>query len=119
MIKRNHPLSVGEVVFDCNKECFGIVTELNKTEKTAKLAMNKDFEHNFDTEKENLLMFDEEIPEEEKEWEAHTISLYQVVWDKVDARERNPICYEHICKDYPFYSPYLDENLFEFETMEK
>lgn len=119
MNKRNHELVVGEVVFDCDNMTFGIITVLTPTK--AVLEMNKDFEHDFDCLEENLTMMDSEITENEQKWETDNLmGLYQVDWGRVDLREELPVCFEHDPNiDYPFYSPYLDENLYRFETKEK
>ena len=119
MNKRNHPLKVGEVVFDCDNMLFGIITEL--TPSKAVLEMNKDFEHNFDCLEENLTMMDSEITEEEETWETDNLdSLYQMAWDVLESQERFPVCYEHQPDiDYPYYCPYINENLYSFETIKK
>ena len=119
MIKRNHELKVGEVVFDVNKMFFGIITNLENGKAT--LEMNKDFVHNFDCLKENLENFDCEIPEDEHVWETDDLdALYQMAWGIVESQEEFPLCYEHNTDiDYPYYCPYLDENFYKFETNEE
>ena len=120
--ERNHPLFVGEVVFDVDKMFFGVITELTKDK--AVLDMNGKPKNSNVTigwcEKENRIMFDVEITEEETKWECNSLdSLYQIAWGIVDCRTENIVCYEHnemTNEDYPFYSPYLDENLFNIET---
>lgn len=122
-IKRNHPLFVGEVVFDCDKMYFGVITEL--TENYAVIDMNGlpkgcEVKRGW-CEMENRLMFDEEIKEEETKWNCDNLSnLYQIAWGIKDKRTENIVCYEHINmeEDYPYYSPYLNENLFNFEIEE-
>ena len=41
-----------------------------------------------------------------------------MAWGLVDSRNENPICYEHnkTRDNYPYYNPFLDENLFGIET---
>ena len=66
-------------------------------------------------------MFDEEITDEELIWETEELDeLYQIAWG-VYGRDDNLVCYEHIEFEdkYPYYSPYLDENLFEIEVEKK
>jgi hypothetical protein len=118
MNTRNHPLKVGEVVFDCDNMLFGIITELTPTK--AVLEMNKDFAHNFDCLEENTTYFDCEIGEDEQKWETENLEeLYQMAWDRAEWQDRFPVCYEHQPDiDYPFYCPYLDENLYRYETQE-
>lgn len=114
-IVRNHPLTIGEVVLDVDVMYFGIITDIDD-KGIVHLAMNKDFKHNFDCEKENRTMFDDIILEEEKEWEAVEKSCYQVAWGLKDM-DGNVVCFEHIGSiDYPYYSPGRDENLYSFET---
>ena len=114
---RNHPLTVGEVVFDYNKMVFGIITKLDVAAHRAELEMNKDFEHDFDCLKENLENFDCEIPEEEQVWGTDDLdALYQMAWGIVESQEEFPLCYEHTDIDYPYFCPYLDENFYKFET---
>lgn len=116
---RNHPLKVGEVVFDLNACYFGVIVELS--DNRAKLDMNgrSDDVRPGWCEYENRLMFDEEIQEDELVWETGSLgALYQVAWGTTDLRTGNIVCYEHIPLEdgYPYYSPYLEENLFNFEV---
>jgi hypothetical protein len=107
--KRNHPLFIGEKVFDCEKMYIGTVVAINGDK--VKLEMMGD------DEQENLRMFDCEITEDELAWETSENSVYQFA-KGVFGRDGNPVCYEHneTRDNYPFYSPYLDENLFKIET---
>lgn len=124
MIKRNHPLTFGEKVFDINTWLIYHITAINE-DGTINLSMtDADIA-------ENKKMFDCDITEEEYEYVENDLSaIYQFAKGIVDRREGNPVCYEHdteMGKDsedyvegelyYPYYSPYLDENLFTFETM--
>jgi hypothetical protein len=124
---RKHPLTIGEIVFDVNTRFFGVIVEL--TDDKAVLDMNGMYNNDYVPkdlplgwcEKENRQMFDCEIEENELKWETNELDdLYQVNWNVVDEREENYVCYEHneMNDDYPYYSPYLDENLFYFETKE-
>lgn len=123
-IKRNHPLFVGEIVFDYDKGYFGVIVEL--TDKMAVIDMNgtpkkTDVKRGW-CELENRTMFDEEITEEETKWTCDDLnSLYQVAWGVIDRRTENIVCYEHVLMDgeYPYFSPYLDENLYNFEVDER
>lgn len=123
-MKRNHPLFVGEIVFDVDNGYFGVITEL--TDNKAVLDMCgkhkgvDNIPHGW-CEMENKTMFDEEISEEEMKWETTNLDmLYQIAWGIKDSRTENIVCYEHIddgeLKDYPYFSPYLNENLYGFET---
>ena len=121
---RNHELKIGEVVFDDDVKYFGVLVKL----ENGKATLNMDaLPH--DTEKlpmgwcyyENKIMFDSEIKDEELIWETENLdSLYQVAWGIKDYRTDNIVCYEHteMEDECPYYSPYLEENLFEFETYE-
>ena len=120
---RNHPLAVGEVVFDLNQNYFGVITEL--TDGHAKIDMNgpatypKPIRDGW-CEYENRIMFDCEINEDDLVWETDDLdALYQVAWGVKDARTENIVCYEHVefPDMYPYYSPYLEENLYEFEIV--
>ena len=109
-MKRNHPLFIGEVVFDLNKNYFGVITEL--TDNKAVLDMNGWCEE------ENRKMFDCEITEDDIVWETDDLdALYQVAWGIKDNRLGEMVCYEHnnTSGNYPYYSPYLEENLYSFE----
>ena len=122
MIKRNHPLTIGEQVYDCDTQYIYHITAFNP-DGTIELAM-----WDWDL-RENLIMFDCEITEDEYERTSdNPDALYQFVPGLVD-RSDNPICYEHDtevgwCGEehnegeayYPYFAPYLQENLFEFET---
>ena len=119
---RNHPLSVGEVVFDLNQNYFGVITEL--TDGHAKIDMNGPANQPYIRpgwcEYENRLMMDMDVREEDLVWETNYLdALYQVAWGVKDARTENIVCYEHaeFPDLYPYYSPYLEENLYEFEVV--
>ena len=120
---RNHPLAVGEVVFDLNQNYFGVITEL--TDGHAKIDMNGQANQPYIRpgwcEYENRLMMDMEVGEKDLVWETDDLdALYQVAWGVKDARTENIVCYEHQefeDDDYPYYSPYLEENLYEFEVV--
>lgn len=119
---RNHPLAVGEVVFDLNQNYFGIITEL--TDGHAKIDMNGPANQPYIMpgwcEYENRLMMDMDVHEEDLVWETDDLdALYQVAWGVKDARTENIVCYEHqeFDDEYPYYSPYLEENLYEFEVV--
>ena len=123
---RNHELTLGEIVFDINKGVFGVIVEL--TDKKAVIDMNGKYSDavpknipNGWCEMENKLMFDEEITDGELVWETEELDeLYQIAWGILDSRTENIVCYEHIEFEdgYPYYSPYLNENLFNFEIDE-
>lgn len=123
---RNHILRKGEIVFDVAKQVFGVIVEL--TDSKAVLDMNGVYGNSVPKtvpigwcEAENKKMFDEEITDEELIWETEELDeLYQIAWG-VYGRDDNLVCYEHIEFEdkYPYYSPYLDENLFEVEVEKK
>lgn len=123
---RNHPLSIGEVVFDLNWNYFGVITEL--TDGHAKIDMNghatypKPIRDGWckDENRMNRMMMDVDIREEDRVWETDDLdALYQVAWGVKDARTENIVCYEHVEFEdmFPYYSPYLEENLYEFEVV--
>lgn len=120
-MKRNHPLTVGEVVFDLNHNCFGVITQL--IDGYARIDMegqasNPPIKPGW-CEHENRTIMDFEIPECEMCWVTSDLdALYQVAWGVKDNRTGNVVCYEHqeFEDAYPYYSPYLEENLYEFET---
>ena len=118
-IERPHSLKTGEVVFDNNKLLFGVIVDLK--DGVAKIDMNG----NSDDvpvgwcEYENRLMLDSEIKEDEITWETDDLdALYQIAWGVKDSRTENIVCYEHnyTRDEYPWFSPYLNENLFNFEV---
>lgn len=122
-IKRNHPLFVGEIVFDCDVMFFGVITEL--TDNSAVIDMNGKVKGDYVVrgwcEMENKLMLDDELTEEDTKWNCDNLSnLYQIAWGIKDSKTENIVCYEHIKMedDYPYYSPYLNENLYNFEVEE-
>ena len=61
-------------------------------------------------------MFDLDCEDDAMEWETDDDAIYQFADGVTDAREGNPVCYEHTSSDYPFYSPYLYDNLYAFEV---
>ena len=113
-MKRNHELYVGERVFDCNEMLVMHVTAINE-DGTVELEMLGD------DEQENRLMFDSELEEGDYKWTTDEPDMiYQFAKGLVD-REGNPVCYEHndTRDEYPYYAPYLNENLFSFEVFDE
>ena len=108
---RNHELFIGEVVFDYDMYLIGEITKIENGKVWINQGKFTDF---------NKHCFDVEAEETPDSWVAKEESVYQIVKDKVDSREWGFICYEHnkTQDDYPYYSPILDENLFEIETEE-
>ena len=105
-VNRHHPLYVGEKVFDDTEQLICEVIEING--EKVKVSQEKYIE-------ENKKMFDLGREDDAMEWEADDDAIYQFA-DGVTDREGNPVCYEHTSSDYPFYSPYLYENLYAFEV---
>ena len=108
---RIKPLAVGDTVFDCEMHLFAVITNIDKF-GSVHLDQSKTLEH-------NKQHFDYDPELENATWIVNDPScLYQLVPGRVDHREGMPICYEHnkTHGNYPYYSPYLDENLFLFET---
>ena len=108
-IKRNHPLFIGEKVYDDNMHLICEILEINNDK--VKVSQEKYIQ-------ENKKMFDLDCEEDGLEWETEADMLYQFVEDYVAIDDGNPICYEHnkTEDDYPFFSPYLYENLFAFKV---
>lgn len=118
MGKRNHELFVGERVFDYNKGYIGTIKSINDNNGGGKRGMSiVELEMSPADERENLLMFDCEINDDDLKWTSYPYALYQFA-DGLVARDGNPVCYEHTDTrdNYPYFSPYLNENLFSFET---
>lgn len=108
---RVKPLAVGDTVFDCEMHLFAVITDIDKF-GFVHLDQSKTLEH-----KQRHFDCDAELYG--ATWVvSDTDCLYQLVPDRIDHREGLPICYEHqeTQDNYPYYSPYLDENLFLFET---
>ena len=124
MIKRNHPLTIGEKVFDVNMVYVYHITAIDNELGIVYLSMTDD------DIAENLKMFDCELEEKDYTTDSPEIAVYQFAEGIVDRRSGNPVCFEHdteigIGADgyvegelyYPYFSPYLEENLFTFETI--
>ena len=111
MAKRNHPLQFGEKVYDLDHQLIYHITGINNDGSVDLSMTDADI-------RENYIMFDCEISTDEFEVTAFNPDrLYQFVPGLV-ARDGNDICYEHqeTEDNYPYFSPYLYENLFSFET---
>ena len=106
-VNRHHPLYVGEKVFDNTEQLICEVIEING--EKVKVSQEKYIE-------ENKKMFDLDCEDDTMEWETDDDAIYQFADGVTDTREGNPVCYEHTSSDYPFYSPYLYENLYTFEV---
>lgn len=109
MKERKTPLFVGEKVYDAMMNLVCIIVAIDGDKITVSQAIT--IEH-------NQRYFDLDCEEDGMSWETYNQYVYQFVPNKCDSRENMPICYEHeeMEDDYPYYSPYLDENLFSFET---
>lgn len=87
-------IQIGETYYDCDRYC-----DVKVVEKTADDRFNV-------------------MSKEYGEYGQKAEALYRYVPDMVDAKVKMPICFEENDGiDYPYYSPYLDENLYDFETM--
>lgn len=106
-VNRHHELYVGEKVYDNDAELICEVVKIDGDK--ALVSQEKYLEH-------NKLHFDLDCDQDPMEWVADTESLYQFAEGVTDSREGNPVCYEHTSMDYPFFSPYLYENLYTFEV---
>lgn len=107
---RHHDLKIGEEVYVLPWAKFGVIVELMNDDETAAVDTTQSAEKNA------RLEYQADAP---KVVFAEFDELYQVVPDAVD-REGNEVCYEHKWGiDYPYYSPNLDENLFESEIEKK
>ena len=119
-MKRKNKLYVGEIVFDYDKFLFGVITAINGGEYKLDMTAKGTIKPYFDCESENRAEFDCEIADDELQWTSDNAdSLYQIAWGIVDSRLGQLVCYEHnhTEDEYPYYSPYLDEKLFKFETI--
>lgn len=106
-VNRHHELYVGEKVYDNDAE---LVCEVVKIDGNKVLVSQEKYvEH-------NKLHFDLDCDQEPMEWVADAENLYQFADGVTDAREGQDVCYEHTSMDYPFFSPYLYENLYAFEV---
>lgn len=106
--QRHHPLTIGEKVFDTGKNLLAHVIKV--TPKTVLLSQDSTLD-------ENIREFDTDAGEDPMEWRANKENVYQFVPGLVDHRLGLPVCAEHNQIDYPFFSPYLYENLYHFETI--
>ena len=106
-LSKHHELFVGEKVYDNNMDLICEILEINGD--NVRVSQGK-------YTPTNKLWFDVDCEQDPDEWETQASQLYQFVDGIVDEREGMPVCYEHMSIDYPYYSPYLHENLYEFET---
>lgn len=112
---RNHELFIGEKVFDTEKMLVCEIVEFLNNYPNPQVRVSQENYLDY-----NKIHFDLDCEEDGMEWLTDESSIYQFVPDRVDSRESMPICYEH-CEEigeepYPYYSPYLNENLYEIET---
>lgn len=106
-INRHHELYVGEKVYDNDTT---LVCEVVKIDGDKVLvSQQKYIEH-------NKIHFDLDCDQDPMAWVADADSLYQFAEGVTDNREGQDVCYEHTSIDYPFFSPYLYENLYTFEV---
>lgn len=107
-------LKIGDIVFDINTGYWGHITADYGNGRYGIQMTDADY-------KENYLMFDCEIEDEETVWIEDDENVLYLRAPGLYGRDGNAVCYEHMDTedDYPFYSPYLDENLFSFEVFTK
>ena len=110
---RHHELSVGEFVFDVGTMRAGTVTAIHED-------CNGAFVHILADDVWNRKYMDLDTDEDEVEFIAEKLSVYQFAEGKVD-HNGYPVCYEHLhtTQDYPFYSPVGDENMFNIEVWDE
>ena len=106
-VNRHHELYVGEKVYDNDAELICEVVKIDGNKVL--VSQEKYVEH-------NKLHFDLDCGQDPMEWVADAESLYQFADGVTDEREGQEVCYEHTSMDYPFFSPYLYENLYTFEV---
>ena len=114
MAKRNHPLTVGEKVYDSDTMWVFHIHSIAKDGTVTIKMTPEDIQENTD------IFNDGEFditPEEMERTVRNPDDLYQFAPNLI-ARDGNGVCYEHLetRDDYPYYSPYLDENLFGIEV---
>ena len=98
-------------MFDYNAGYWGYITKLDDNGDTSLEMYGWAIEENFK-------MFDCDIPENEYQWATHRRDMLYQVAEGLVGRDGNIVCYEHndTEDDYPYFSPYLDENLFSIEV---
>ena len=114
MAKRNHDLYVGELVFDYFCGAWGYIQNLDDNGDVSLEMYGWALE-------ENMKMFDCEITEDEHQWATHRRDMLYQIAEGLVGRDGNIVCYEHNDTEdgYPYFSPYLDENLFSIEVFNK
>lgn len=103
---------VAELVFDGKKQLFGEVFEVAEN-KLVIANVGMGFINNI-----HLLHGTEEDCVMDKKWECEIADAYKIAVGMQDTREHDVVCYEHTpaLVEYPYYSPFLDENLYNFEV---
>lgn len=109
-VKRN--FVVGELAFDGKKHLFGEVIETTD-DKVVLGNIGMAFINNI-----HLLHDTEDDCNPNAKWECEIADTYKVAISCWDTRQHEPVCYEHSPEltEYPYYSPFLDENLYGFEV---
>lgn len=97
-ITRKNNIKIGDKIFDTNKVEFGIVLNI--------IAAENGFVY-------------ELIGDSKNKWLVEDKAAYQIVPDKY-CHNGHLLCYEHNDEiEYPYYCPFCDENMYEYETIEK
>ena len=109
-------VKIGDKVFDSSRGYWGHVEDIDGGDFVIRMK-SEDIRDNMVL----LNMTDCDIPSEDTVWETCDEDDLYLIAPGLYGRDGNPVCYEHIGTedDYPYFSPYLDENLFEFETFTK
>ena len=104
----------GELVYDADKDCFGVVQHESDSDKLSLSSIdNMASICNISL----LAGTETSIDEVTGVWDADKDDLYKIA-EGLKGRDGNIVCYEHLPEltEYPYYSPFLDENLYGFEV---
>lgn len=105
---RHHELKKGEMVFDDNNRVWGELIGMANDDETAAILTTRCKELNEELGHDVYAVPDIIFTDFD--------NVYQIA-DGLTDRDGNIICHEHHYEiDYPYYSPYLAENLYESET---
>lgn len=118
VMKRIHDLTIGEHIFDISTFYFGKIADIRIADGVKKYLFTVD---NWCERQNQILHEYDEMIHDDSIWENNKeYQIYQIADGYVDNRTNNIVCHEHMKleDDYPYYSPYLNENLFSFEVSE-
>ena len=111
-------MTIGEVVFDFGHTLVGTIMKIEGSKVF--LSMDAPNDIIFNCVRYNKMFFDTDIKDDEMDWVAEAVDVYQIDWDRVSIDGEHMVCWEHdpqfLDLGFTYYCPILTDDLFEKDT---